>query len=103
MVAIPDGFLVPFKTKGGIKLVNITGSGASMPVRITEESGEDWFYHRVQWVDMDNDGDYDALTCRARKPLFGTLFSYDEKKCSNMYDLVIRFEEKIEYYISYFG
>ncbi|XP_071095836.1 uncharacterized protein [Haliotis cracherodii] len=72
MVAIPDGFLVPFKTKGGIKLVNITGSGASIPVRITEESGEDWFYHRVQWVDMDNDGDYDALTCRARKPLFGS-------------------------------
>ncbi|XP_046577390.1 uncharacterized protein LOC124285231 isoform X2 [Haliotis rubra] len=72
MVAIPDGFLVPFKTKGGIKLVNISGSAVGAPVRITEESGEDWFYHRVQWVDMDNDGDYDALTCRARKPLFGS-------------------------------
>ncbi|XP_067667933.1 uncharacterized protein [Haliotis asinina] len=72
MVAIPDGFLVPFKTKGGIKLVNISGSAFGAPVLITEESGEDWFYHRVQWVDMDNDGDYDALTCRARKPLFGS-------------------------------
>lgn len=37
------------------------------PVLISAEGdAELWYYHRVVWMDMDNDGDKDALTARAR-------------------------------------
>ncbi|XP_052066574.1 uncharacterized protein LOC127706175 isoform X1 [Mytilus californianus] len=68
MVAIPDGFLVPFKTDGSISLVDIDGKG---PYKLTDDQTGKWFYHRVVWKDMDLDGDLDILTCRAREPVIG--------------------------------
>lgn len=36
------------------------------PIAISSsEDAVDWFYHRVEWHDMDNDGDLDAVTARA--------------------------------------
>jgi len=75
MLAIPDGFLVPFKTNGAIKLVDVTTPGSSQgPYVLTSNSGGDWFYHRVEWQDMDGDGDQDIVTCRAREPLIPGIF-----------------------------
>ncbi|VDH96420.1 Hypothetical predicted protein [Mytilus galloprovincialis] len=68
MVAIPDGFLVPFKTDGSISLVDIDGEG---PYKLTDDQTGKWFYHRVVWKDMDLDGDLDILTCRAKEPVIG--------------------------------
>ena len=69
MVAIPDGFLVPFKDKGAIKLMDISQSPATGPYTLTDGSGGNYFYHRVIWKDMDHDGDADILTARAREPI----------------------------------
>lgn len=70
MVAIPDGFLVPFKDDGYIYLVDISGSTPQGPYKLTDHTEGKWFYHRVVWKDMDGDGDLDILTCRAREPVF---------------------------------
>ncbi|ESP03661.1 hypothetical protein LOTGIDRAFT_171192 [Lottia gigantea] len=71
MISIADGFLVPFKTKGAVKLMDVSSSPAKGPYVISDNGGDEWFYHKVQWVDMDKDGDLDILTCRAKKPIIG--------------------------------
>ncbi|GFO16885.1 hypothetical protein PoB_004339000 [Plakobranchus ocellatus] len=63
-IAIPDGFLVPGKGEGSVTLEPLLG-GQSYAI----SDGKDWFYHRVQWVDMDKDGDLDIVTCKAQKPI----------------------------------
>ncbi|XP_052801531.1 uncharacterized protein LOC128232167 [Mya arenaria] len=72
MVVIPDGFLVPFKTNGEIRLMDISSDIAIGPYVITSDVTGSWFYHRVQWHDMDGDGDQDIVTCRARVPIIGS-------------------------------
>ncbi|KAH9488002.1 hypothetical protein Btru_066802 [Bulinus truncatus] len=69
-VVIPDGFLVPTKTDGSVKVYDLNNPHAGLST-ISSGSGE-WFYHRVLWVDMNKDGRLDALTCRANKPLIGS-------------------------------
>lgn len=77
MVAIPDGFLVPFKDDGYIYLVDISGSTPQGPYKLTDHTEGKWFYHRVVWKDMDGDGDLDILTCRAREPVFSIFSTKD--------------------------
>ncbi|KAK3787449.1 hypothetical protein RRG08_025715 [Elysia crispata] len=66
-IVIPDGFLVPGKEHGSLTLQPLYGGASSV---ISGTTGS-WFYHYVQWVDMDKDGTLDALTCKAQKPLIG--------------------------------
>ena len=65
MLVIPDGFLAPFKSDGSLSLMDISGPIPFGQYKITDESSGQWFYHRVQWRDMDGDGDLDAVNCRA--------------------------------------
>ncbi|XP_045177255.2 uncharacterized protein LOC123537530 [Mercenaria mercenaria] len=81
MLVIPDGFLVPLKTNGAIKLVDITNGANRGPYTLTsKDSAGDWFYHRVQWHDMDGDGDQDIVTCRAREPAVPLLFGREDEE-----------------------
>lgn len=74
MVAIPDGFLVPFKKKGSISILNITSDPAQGPYKISDDDGKtEWFYHKVVWKDIDKDGLLDAVTCRATEKGLGLL------------------------------
>ncbi|GFR86201.1 hypothetical protein ElyMa_004193800 [Elysia marginata] len=67
-VIIPDGFLVPGKERGSLTLQPLFGGATSI---ISGTKG-DWFYHMVEWVDMNKDGTLDALTCKTQKPLLGS-------------------------------
>lgn len=69
MVIAPSGFLVPTKGNGALTVYDLS---LAQPVgyQITK-TDQEWFYHRVVWIDMDGDGKQDAVTCRAQKPLFG--------------------------------
>lgn len=66
-IVIPDGFLVPGKERGSLTLQPLYGGTTSI---ISGTTG-DWFYHMVEWVDMNKDGTLDALTCKTSKPLIG--------------------------------
>lgn len=75
-IVVPDGFLVPGKSTGGIYFLGCDPSRhgrrqtASTPIELTTRK-EGWFYHMVAWRDMNGDGRLDALTARAHKPLIG--------------------------------
>lgn len=66
VIAVPDGFLPPGKQTGSIYLQGIAepGQDSLPPIKIAEEETF-WYYHRAEWVDMDNDGLMDILAARA--------------------------------------
>ena len=76
-IVVPDGFLVPFKSNGGVYLISATcdrsgwdsKSGAAQ-IQLTPK--ESYFYHKVEWRDMNGDGKLDILTAHAKKPLIGS-------------------------------
>nr|XP_054764767.1 uncharacterized protein LOC129271437 [Lytechinus pictus] len=73
---VANGFLVPTKTDGNIEIIeagNDTSLGPATTYDITSRilDTSRWFYHRVVFVDMDQDGLKDALTCRAYVPVVG--------------------------------
>ena len=66
-VSIGTGFLTPTYTTGQVLITNIY-SNESFALSVPKR---DFFYHRVIWADMNDDGRLDALTARAKKSLFG--------------------------------
>ena len=73
-VVVPDGFLVPGKSTGGIYLLSCNQQPgehySSKPIELTRPK-LGWFYHMVVWRDMNGDGRLDILTARATKPIIG--------------------------------
>lgn len=65
-VSVAGGFLVPGKNHGAITLLNVK-SGDIVPLT----KAGNFFYHRVEWHDMNNDGRLDIVTARANKPVIG--------------------------------
>jgi hypothetical protein len=62
MLAVPGGFLVPWKSTGGIWLIDISEFDPSSnnnptlkPIKITQDKSG-WFYHRVRFYDVNGDG-----------------------------------------------
>lgn len=76
---VAAGFLVPTKTQGGLFYYPFTTADRSQvtpnePFELSYKSSSDnnWFYHRVRFVDINGDGNTnDILTCRTYKPTFG--------------------------------
>ncbi|KAK7462027.1 hypothetical protein BaRGS_00038556 [Batillaria attramentaria] len=71
LVSVAGGFLVPFKNHGSLTLFDMT---VAPPVKhvLTDSTAASWFYHRVEWRDMNGDGLLDIVTCRAKSHLFGS-------------------------------
>lgn len=69
VMLIPDGFLLPGQSDGGLYVVRDPHLEHSLPVRITAyKSG--WFYHRATHVRLPG-GKQGILTARAKKSFFG--------------------------------
>lgn len=61
MLSIASGFLVPFKSRGSIRLVDLAHDSPGKPIEITLGADDhQWFYHRVLWLDMNGDGRKDV-------------------------------------------
>ncbi|XP_078584723.1 uncharacterized protein LOC144866903 [Branchiostoma floridae x Branchiostoma japonicum] len=72
ILSVPSGFFSPTKTHGTVDLLQGWSQHEVSPVTISSQAaGEEWFYHRVEWVDMNGDGRKDALTARAHFNLVG--------------------------------
>jgi len=66
-IAVPDGFLVPLKTNGGIYVVEMDAEDITSVVRKVQisPSKRGFFYHMGEWVDMNGDGRLDYITARS--------------------------------------
>jgi len=64
---VPDGFLVPGKSNGGVYVVTMDDSDLTKAVSTTKISTEDkgYFYHMGEWIDLNGDGRKDFLTARS--------------------------------------
>jgi hypothetical protein len=60
----PDGFIPPGKNQGAITFIDMRNY--NNPVEHIKIPRQQFFYHGAQWHDMDNDGDIDMITNRAR-------------------------------------
>jgi hypothetical protein len=68
-VIISGGFLVPGRTSGGLWFSSLVNGKPGDQVELYR--GRDYFYHQVEFYDVNQDGKMDILTCRANKPLVG--------------------------------
>ncbi|KAL8614216.1 hypothetical protein ACOMHN_026433 [Nucella lapillus] len=70
-VIAAGGFLVPFKGHGTLTLFDLDLSPTVKHVLSGSAEDARWFYHRVMWKDMNDDGLLDIVTCRARVHILG--------------------------------
>jgi hypothetical protein len=75
LLAVPSGFLVPGRSTGGIYLMATQAANPGDDetfgsIKITQDKAG-WFYHRAEWVDMNEDGRLDLITARAKVGFFG--------------------------------
>jgi len=66
-IVIPDGFLVPFHSHGGIYIItlsNIDITNATECYTMTSNT-EGYFYHMGEWIDMNGDGRKDFVTAKS--------------------------------------
>ena len=70
-LVVAGGFLPPGKV-GAISLISNPGTQGASELKITKDKFAGpygWFYHKVEFRDMDGDGDLDIITARALFPL----------------------------------
>lgn len=64
---MPDGFLVPGHSNGGVYIVKMDDDDITQTISTTKISTEPegYFYHMGQWLDLNQDGRLDFLTARS--------------------------------------
>lgn len=64
---MPDGFLVPGHTNGGVYVITMDETDITSAISTTKISTEEkgYFYHMGEWIDLNNDGRKDFLTARS--------------------------------------
>ena len=66
-IMVPDGFLVPGKSDGGIYILRMDATDltkSTSHVKISQEK-DGYFYHMGFWVDLNQDGRKDFITARS--------------------------------------
>jgi len=71
LVVVPDGFLTPGHKTGGIYLLPQTSSLPATKIAVAPVESN-WFYHQVNWVDVDLDGKLDIVAARCSVNAFGS-------------------------------
>mmetsp|Transcript_44470 Transcript_44470/g.60320 ORF Transcript_44470/g.60320 Transcript_44470/m.60320 type:complete len:299 (+) Transcript_44470:31-927(+) len=65
-IVVPDGFLVPGKSNGGVYIIEIDANDVTQAVNTYTLSKKKGFYHHMGfWVDLNGDGRKDFLTARS--------------------------------------
>ena len=71
LISAAGGFLVPLKDHGSLNLFDLDRSPPTQYTLTHLSSDTAWFYHRIEWTDMNGDGLLDIVTCRAKTHLLG--------------------------------
>jgi hypothetical protein len=66
-ISVGTGFLVPGRSTGYVQVID----PESGKLKTLSSKKEGYFYHRVLWHDMNNDGRLDAVSARGKKPIMG--------------------------------
>ena len=69
VILVPDGFSIPGHRDGGLYLMVMDSTDVTktkQTIKLTEFIDNYW-YHTVHWVDMNNDGRKDILTSRTNQ------------------------------------
>ena len=69
VMLVPDGFLMPGQSDGGLYAIPDPNNPESQPIRITTKK-EGWFYHKAVYIKLPG-GKEGIITARANKPLIG--------------------------------
>jgi len=66
-IVVPDGFLVPGHSNGGVYIIKMDDEDITQTVSTTKisEKKKGYFYHMGHWVDLNKDGRKDFLTARS--------------------------------------
>lgn len=66
-IVVPDGFLVPGKSDGGIYIVTMDSADVTKTTGTHKISAKKsgYFYHMGEWLDLNGDGRKDFLTARS--------------------------------------
>jgi len=64
---VPDGFLVPGHSNGGLYIIKMDDEDITKTVSTTKisEKKKGYFYHMGYWVDLNRDGRLDYITARS--------------------------------------
>ena len=67
VIVVPDGFLVPGKSDGGIYLITMDPTDVTKTVetKMITATKKGFFYHMGYWVDLNGDGRKDFITARS--------------------------------------
>ncbi|RUS86575.1 hypothetical protein EGW08_005656, partial [Elysia chlorotica] len=68
-IAIPSGFLDPDRRDGTITLQPLRDGAET----VLTQPNQEWFYSKVQWVDMNKDGFLDVVTSESHSRSFGEI------------------------------
>ena len=66
-IVVPDGFLVPMKTNGGVYVIRMDSSDITKVNDVVKISPKKngYFHHMGYWIDMNGDGRKDFITARS--------------------------------------
>lgn len=66
-IVVPDGFLVPGKSNGGVYIVTMDATDITLATGTFKISPKEdgYFYHMGEWIDMNGDGRKDFVTAKS--------------------------------------
>ena len=64
-IVVPDGFLVPGHSDGGVYVVQMMGPTSVKRTVPISDYKQGYFYHMGEWIDMNGDGLKDFVTARS--------------------------------------
>jgi hypothetical protein len=87
-IMVPDGFLVPGKTNGGLYIITMDETDITLTKSTTKISAKNkgYFFHMGEWVDLNGDGRLDFLTARSNAKAGGGQLVWFEHPAEGLTD-----------------